>query len=174
MNQDVLHFNDIILNCIFRLAREAADTPPNELFFGQPFFPGLIANTMVFVGFFSQTLTTVCYTSEDAVMLPYPFFLICPRLREVDLDGVQAAVSYDNYPDKLCSGISRVPLLAYLLEQMVSPTRFQTQAVLWSNLRYLMSPQEEGEMACLQPILDESVMLEELHLTHLKAGFKLL
>jgi hypothetical protein len=99
----------------------------------------------------------------------------------VDLDGVQAAVSYDNYPDKIllrpkgtCAGISEVPLLAYLSRNKWSPhAKFQTPAILWSTLRHLMlSPHEE--MTYLQP-KDESVMLEELRLTHLnvtQSGFQ--
>lgn len=83
----------------------------DELSFGQPFFPSLIANTMDFMGFFSQTLTTLHHSSY-------------PSLSEIGrsgyMDEIQAAVSCDNYPDKLCSeqkalGLEypQVPLVAY-------------------------------------------------------------
>ena len=123
--------------------------------------------------FFSQTLTVLHVIG--CANVPLSLFLSLPRLRELILDRVVAAESYDKYPDDQCSG-QEAPLLEVfnyheshsLVEQMIAPPpRFKTPVVLWSNLRVLtLAPHDKGGMACLQPILDAACnTLEELYLT---------
>ena len=152
--------------------------PPHELHFS-----GLMRTTIKHPrlvvrqfgeSFFSQTLTILRFREIGNV--PLPLFLICPRLREVFLDRVGATdKSYDKYPDNQCSGREAPQLEVFnycnshsLVEQMIAPPpRFTTPVILWSNLRILtLAPDDNGGMACLQPILDASCnTLEELYLT---------
>ena len=123
---------------------------------------------------FSQSLTILRLRSITNV--PLPLFLICPKLREVFLNNVEASgESYDSYPDDLCSG-REAPLLEVLeyhesdtlVEQMiVPPPRFNTPVVLFSNLRVLkLDPDFREGMTYLQPILDVACnTLEDLYLT---------
>ena len=144
----------------------------DELSFGQPFFPSLIANTMDFMGFFSQTLTTLHLGGCS-----YPFFLsesVWVWAKWVQGRNTGCMVSCDNYPDKLCSeqkapGLEypQVPLLAY-------PCRTNGRSH-WHLPSFSPFFGQVEEVACLQPILDEPVMLYELHLIHCKrSDFKLL
>ncbi|KIM47024.1 hypothetical protein M413DRAFT_23319 [Hebeloma cylindrosporum] len=129
--------------------------------------------------FFSQSVTVL---HLDACRnIPLPIFLSFPRLREVFLDHARTSEkTYDQYPDDLCCGreAPSLEVLNYwhsrsLLEQMISPPlRFSTPVVLWSNLLVLtLSPQDEGGISCLQPILDAACdALQELYLTNWDYG----
>jgi hypothetical protein len=154
--------------------------PPHELHFGGHSFSSFMIKDPILVvqqlaqSFFSQTLTILRLT--ECMNIPLPLFFICPRLREVFLNRVEAIDrNYDNYPDNLCSGREAPSLEVFdyrnshnLVEQMITPPpRFNTLVVLWSNLRVLtLSPHEEEGIACLQAILNAACdTLEELHLT---------
>ncbi|KAF8959436.1 hypothetical protein BDZ97DRAFT_2078106 [Flammula alnicola] len=175
-------FNDHTLIGILQLFAKSP-IPPHELHFGgHAFCPFTIEDPILVVGrlmqsFFSDTLTILHLTQCQNV--PLPLFLICPRLREVLLAKVGVAEeSYENYPDKQCSGRESPALELFdyrdsqsLVKQMITPPlRFHTPVVLWSKLRILtLSPHEKEEMACLQPILDVACnTLEELYLTNLR------
>ncbi|KAF8959431.1 hypothetical protein BDZ97DRAFT_1667254 [Flammula alnicola] len=177
-------FNDHTLIGILQLFAKLP-VPPHELRFGGvAFFPFTLEDPILVVGrlmqsFFSQTLTILHLTECQNV--PLPVFLTCPRLREVRLDDVEVAEeSYDQYPDKQCSGRESpaLELLDYrdsqsLVKQMITPPpRFHTSVVLWSKLRVLtLCPHEKEEMTCLQPILDMACnTLQELYLTKLRVG----
>ena len=124
--------------------------------------------------FFSQTLTVLVL--DDCKNVPLTLFLVCPKLREVYLDDVEVLKRYDEYPDTQCSGreLPALERLNYrksesLVKQMITPPpKFSTAVVVWSKLRVLkLCPQEKGDMACLQPILDAACnTLEELYLTY--------
>ena len=133
--------------------------------------------------FFSQSLTIL--RLSNIANAPLPLFLICPKLREVFLNSVEASgKSYDSYPDDLCSG-RETPLLEVLeyrkshtlVEQMiVPPPRFNTPMILLSNLRVLKLASNDNQgMTYLQPILDVACnTLEELYLTSFVLGSRCL
>ena len=151
--------------------------PPHELHLSGSLDAAIVEDPMFAVrqlteSFFSQTLTILCV--EDIANFPLPLLLICPRLREVNLERVGAAEeSYDKYPIDQCSG-REAPSLEVLklrdahtiVEQIVTPPpMFNTPMVLLSNLRVLsLAPNGHG-MASLQPILDAACnTLEELYI----------
>ena len=151
--------------------------PPHELYFEVGLYPiedPILVVRQLSQSFFSHTLTILHPTECND--LPLPLFLLCPRLKEVHLDGVQAGEeSYDKYPDEQCSG-REPPALEFfdcshsetVIRQMITPPpRFHTPVVLWSKLRVLALTLNEGEeLACLRPILDVAcTTLEELYLT---------
>ena len=154
--------------------------PPHELYLGGVCAIKLIFEDPILVvrqltqSFFSQTLTIL---RVKCVIIPLTLFLICPKLRYLDIDMVKAnEENYDKYPVNQCSGreAPQLEVLDYrnshsIVEQMITPPpRFNTPVVLWSKLRVLtLTPHEREEVACLQPILDAACStLEELYLTH--------
>jgi len=128
--------------------------------------------------FFSQTLTVLCLAGFKNA--PLTLLLICPRLRDILLDHVEAEKSYETYPEEQCSALELPALerLNYrcsgsLVKQMIAPPpRFHTAVFVWSKLRVLtLCPHEKVDVACLQPILDAArTTLEELYLTNIRAS----
>ena len=176
-------FNDPNFTGILQLFSKLP-IPPHELHFRGISLYMVIENPLLVTrqlaeSFFSQTLTIL--RLEDILRVPLPLFLICPRLKEVFLDIVEATdKSYDTYPDNYCSGRD-APLLEVLkyrnshslVEQMITPPpRFNIPVVIWSNLRVLtVTPYDKEGMAYLQPILDAACnTLEELYLTGMAMG----
>ncbi|KAF8810568.1 hypothetical protein BYT27DRAFT_7253550 [Phlegmacium glaucopus] len=173
-------FNDLTLINIVQLLAKSL-MPPHKLDLSGARRPFIFEDPALVVGrlmqsFFSQTLTVLHLTYCKNV--PLTLFLICPRLRKILLEEVEATENYDEYPDKQCSGreLPAVEYLDYILsgslvKQMItSPPRFHTAVVDWSKLRVLkLCPQEKEELACLQPILDVACnTLEELYLTNIR------
>ena len=176
-------FKDPNFTSILRLLAKSL-TPPRELnFSGLGTVSPTVSSTIKDPTFltrqlaeslFSQSLTILRFSNIANV--PLPLFLICPKLREVFLNNVEASgESYDSYPDVLCPG-REAPLLEVLefrkshilVEQMiVPPPRFNTPVVLLSNLRVLKLAFKYREgMTYLQPILDVACnTLEYLYLT---------
>ena len=123
--------------------------------------------------FFSHTLTILYLTGFRCENVPLHIFLVCPRLKEVHLDGVgDAEEDYTDYPDKQFSGRESPALELFIclrsdtvVKQMITPPpRFHTPVVLWSKLRVLKLSLQE--LAILQPILHAAcTTLEELYLT---------
>ncbi|KAF8799703.1 hypothetical protein BYT27DRAFT_7342791 [Phlegmacium glaucopus] len=167
-------FNDLTFINILQLLAKSP-MPPHELqLYGwaRTFRfedPALVVGRLM-QSFFSETLTVLHLV--ECKNIPLTLFLICPRLREIHLDVVEATRDYDEYPDNQCSG-RELPALEYLsyldsvslVKQMITPpSRFHTSVVFWSKLRVLkLCPREKKELACLQPILDVACnTLEEL------------
>lgn len=175
--RNVWLFNDRTLIRILKMLAESP-RPPHKLLFGWATIEDPITVVKRLTqSFFSQTLTTLILDECDNV--PLPLFLVCPKLREVVLDGAGVTEeSYDKYPDNQCSGREAPALELFnyrnsqsLVKQMVTPPiKFHTPVVLWSKLRVLtLCPHEKEEMACLQPILDAACnTLEELNLTRVQ------
>jgi hypothetical protein len=157
----------------------------HELHFATGLYP--IEDPVLVVGqlsqsFFSQSLMILHLIVCENI--PLPLFLICPRLKELRLDRVEAAEegyeAYNKYPDDQCSGRESPALEVFnyrashtVVQQMITPPpRFHTPVVLWSNLRVLtLSPHERETMVLLRPILDAAcTTLEELYLTNLYVG----
>ena len=176
-------FNDPTFISTVKLLAESP-RPPHELCFGGAVISIMLEDPILVVerlaqSFFPQTLTTLTLTYCKNV--PLSFFLVCPRLRTVELDHVAPTKQgYDDYPDELCGGrdLPALEVFEYrdayrLVKQMITPPpRFHTPVVLWSNLRVLiLSPHEKKEMACLQTILNAACnTLEELFLTSLRVA----
>ena len=155
--------------------------PPYELYLiGERAIPLSFADPVLVVrqltqSFFSQSLTNL---RVKCARVPLTLFLLCPRLRNLDVDMVEAAEkSYAKYPDNQRSGreAPQLEVLVYrnshsIIRQMITPPPgFKTPVVLWSKLRVLtLTPHEKDEITCLQPILDASCStLEELYLTEM-------
>ena len=122
--------------------------PPHQLHLGGPLDfiiedPILVTRQLA-ESFFSQTLTILHV--RECMNFPLSLFLICPRLREMFLNRVEAIdMSYDKYPDNHYFD-REAPLLEVLeyskshslVKQIISPPpRFKTPMVLWTNLRVL-------------------------------------
>ncbi|KAF8799711.1 hypothetical protein BYT27DRAFT_7200935 [Phlegmacium glaucopus] len=175
-------FNNLNFISIVQLLTKSP-MPPHKLHLSGLRHPFIFEDPALVVGrlmqsFFSQTLTVLHLT--DCKNVPLTLFLICPKLREILLDRVEATKNYDEYPDNQCSGreLPALENLNYLnseslVKQMIiPPSRFHTAVVVWSKLRVLeLCPHKRKEMACLQPILDVACnTLEELYLTEIGAS----
>ena len=182
--QSIMLFKDPNFTSILQLFAKSRMPPHRLLFLGglrRPFTieDSLLVTRQLAESFFSQTLTVLRLI--DIRNVPLPLFLICPKLRVVELDQVGATdKSYNAYPDNQCSG-REAPLLEVLeyrnshtlVEQMIAPPpRFNTPVVLWSNLRVLtLAPDDKEGMASLQPILDAACnTLQELYLNSMCVG----
>ena len=169
--------DNTFINILQMLAN--SPVPPHELYLGGDSMIKLIFEDPILVArqltqsFFSQTLTIL---RVKCAIVPFSLFLICPKLRYLDIYMVKAnKKNYDKYPVNQCSGreAPQLEVLDYrnshsIVEQMITPPpRFNTPVVLWSKLRILtLTPHEREEVACLQPILDAACSTpEELYLT---------
>ena len=167
-------FSDPTFINIFQ-ALAKSPIPPRKFFLSGSFVfedPILIVGQLTKT-FLSQTLTVLRLVQCRNV--PVTLFLICPLLRDVILENVEATkYSYDEFPGEQCSGreLPALECLQYcnsqsLIEQIITPPpRFHAGVVIWSKLRVLkLYPLKKKEMTGLQPILDSVCnTLEELHL----------
>ena len=176
-------FNDPDFNAITQLLAKSLMPPHKFRIAGRcgPFTfkdPTLVAGWLM-QSFFSRTLTVLDITECQNV--PLSLFLVCPNLREVNLEDVKVFESGDEYPDEQCSGrvLPALELLNYcnsesLVKQMITPPpKFSMAVVVWSKLRVLkLCPQEREEMVYLQPILEVACnTLEELYLSNRRVSW---
>ncbi|KAF8149156.1 hypothetical protein B0H34DRAFT_668003 [Crassisporium funariophilum] len=173
--------NKTLISILQLLAK--SPMPPHEFYLSSPLDPLNLGGPIVWgrlaQSFFSQTLTILHLKCCEN--LPLSLFIICPRLREVELDSVEAAhESYNQWSDNNCPALESPALERFyyrnsqtLVKQMITPpSRYHMPLGLWSKLRVLtLSPHEREEMNLLQPILNAACnTLEELYLTGIQVG----